>query len=71
MREFIGRSVELDSLRIKNDSTSSEFVAVYGRRRIGKTFLIRTAFHNKFTFQVTALGNATLPQQLANECIQI
>lgn len=66
MKEFIGRSVELDALRIKYNSTSSEFVAVYGRRRVGKTYLIRIALHNKITFQVTALGNVTLPQQLAN-----
>ncbi len=66
MKEFIGRSVELDSLRIKYTSERSEFVAVYGRRRVGKTYLIRTAFHQKFTFQVTALGNGTLQQQLAN-----
>lgn len=42
------------------------FVAVYGRRRVGKTFLIRNVFHNKFTFQLTGIANATLQQQLSN-----
>jgi AAA+ ATPase superfamily predicted ATPase len=66
MGKFIGRSREIDVLRAKIDSNRSEFIAVYGRRRVGKTYLIRTAFDQKFTFQVTALGNATLQQQLSN-----
>ena len=66
MSNLIGRLREIDALRAKIDSNRSEFIAVYGRRRVGKTYLIRTAFHQKFTFQVTALGNATLQQQLAN-----
>ena len=39
---------------------------MYGRRRVGKTFLIRSAFGNDFAFQVTGLADATLSQQLTN-----
>ena len=39
---------------------------MYGRRRVGKTFLIRSVFKNKFTFQITGLAKASLKQQLAN-----
>ena len=35
------------------NSYNSEFVAVYGRRRVGKTYLIRETFNYKFTFQHT------------------
>lgn len=66
MQKFIGRENELKTLRALLASEKPEFVAVYGRRRVGKTMLIRRAFENRFTFQVTALGNAKLSQQLFN-----
>ena len=66
MNPLVGRKKEFHYLKSLSASNRSEFIAVYGRRRVGKTFLIRSAFDQKFTFQVTALGNATLSQQLAN-----
>ena len=66
MKHIIGRNQELKILKGVFESNKSEFVAVYGRRRVGKTFLIREAFDNKFTFQVSGLANATLSQQLTN-----
>ncbi len=63
---FIGREKELSYLQEIVASKKSEFVAVYGRRRVGKTFLIRHAFKNIFTFHVTALANASMKQQLTN-----
>lgn len=47
-------------------SGSSEFVAVYGRRRVGKTYLIREVFNNHFHFHFTGLAKASLRQQLMN-----
>ena len=35
----------------------SQFVAVFGRRRIGKTYLVRESFEHKFTFQHTGISN--------------
>ena len=66
MNPLVGRKKEFQYLKSLSDTNRSEFIAVYGRRRVGKTFLIRSAFDQRFTFQVTALGNATLAQQLAN-----
>lgn len=66
MDKLIGRKKELETLTSLLNSNKSEFIAVYGRRRVGKTFLIRSAFNQQFTFQVTALANATLSQQLTN-----
>lgn len=66
MERIIGRKKEISLLKSLFSSQKSEFVAVYGRRRVGKTFLVRSAFKQQFTFQVTALGNATLDQQLTN-----
>ena len=66
MAKIVGRKDELQILKGLESSSKSEFVAVYGRRRVGKTFLIRSAFEGKFAFQVTGLGNASLTQQLTN-----
>lgn len=62
---IIGRTEEIDKLRRAYDSEYSEFVAVYGRRRIGKTFLIRETFRNMFTFQYTGIINISNKEQLA------
>ncbi len=44
----------------------SDFVAVFGRRRVGKTFLIRTAYEGAFSFQLTGLAKMGLKGQLTN-----
>ena len=61
-----GRQEETELLQNCLASPRSEFVAVYGRRRVGKTFLVREVFGNTFSFQFTGLGNATTKQQLEN-----
>lgn len=66
MQQIIGRKQELTALNFLMNSNKSEFAAVYGRRRVGKTFLIRSAYQGNFAFQVTGLGSATLAQQLTN-----
>ena len=43
-KEIIGRDKEKEKLQKAFFSKESEFIAVYGRRRIGKTFLIRHFF---------------------------
>jgi uncharacterized protein len=64
--EVIGRKDELELLKRVKEGTSSSFIAVYGRRRVGKTFLIRNAFNNDFDFSVTGLFKVNLAQQLIN-----
>lgn len=66
MKTLTGRQYEIAQLNAIYNSNSSEFVAVYGRRRVGKTFLIRNVYENMFSFQVTGLANPTKNQQLAN-----
>ncbi|MBO7323431.1 MAG: ATP-binding protein [Bacteroidales bacterium] len=48
---IIGRENELKMLHEAYSDEYSQFVVVYGRRRVGKTFLVREAFNYKFTFQ--------------------
>lgn len=66
MKDLIGRVKEVEQLSKVVASNKSEFVAVYGRRRVGKTFLIREYFNYSFDFQLTGLANATTEQQLTN-----
>ena len=62
---LIGRSEELQTLDEAFHSGRPEFVAVYGRRRVGKTFLIRKAFENKFAFQHAGLSGVGTDEQLS------
>jgi len=64
--QIIGRKEEVSILENKYKSYKSEFVILYGRRRVGKTFLVNQVFAGKFTFRMTALANATLHHQLLN-----
>lgn len=61
---LIGREREIGQLKSAYQSEYSEFVAVYGRRRIGKTFLVRETFNYKFTFQHSGLAKSKMRKQL-------
>ena len=63
--ELIGRKVECNLLKNSVESDSSELIAVYGRRRIGKTFLIRQYFKDKFAFYTTGIYEGTKSEQLS------
>ena len=62
---LIGRKEELKTLHQALIADESKFVAIYGRRRVGKTFLVREAFNNDFAFYHTGLANETNHIQLA------
>ena len=62
----IGREYEKVKLTEIIESDSPAFVAVYGRRRVGKTFLIKEFFKEKFTFYATGLANSNTKTQLTN-----
>ena len=68
---IIGRKEEQQILRSAAQSENSEFVAVYGRRRVGKTFLIRETFGYKFTFQHTGLAKGNTREQLFSFAISL
>lgn len=66
MEQFIGREKEIRQLRERYESPSPEFVVVYGRRRVGKTSLVRRAFDNSFDFYLTGLYKKNVRRQLEN-----
>ena len=63
-KTIIGREPEIKKLKNYMASTRSEFIVIYGRRRVGKTFLVKELFHENFTFMLTGRENATTEQQL-------
>ena len=63
MDKIIGRESELELLDKYNKSGKSEFVALYGRRRVGKTSLVRYYFKDKFDFYVTGVLDGTKTDQ--------
>jgi len=53
---IIGRSAEQRELKRLLESSESEFVVVYGRRRVGKTYLVREYLGKSIVFSLTGLG---------------
>jgi AAA+ ATPase superfamily predicted ATPase len=48
MEKITGRKEEIQLLEEALQSKGASLVAVYGRRRVSKTFLVRTFFHDRF-----------------------
>lgn len=63
---IIGREKEIELFDKLYQSKRSEFIAVYGRRRVGKTFLIKEIFGNDYAFHLTGLSRANTRGQLVN-----
>lgn len=62
---IIGRKYEQRIIDSYLQSNKAELIAVYGRRRVGKTFLVKSIFENKFDFSFTGLYNVTRAVHLA------
>ena len=65
-KSIIGREKEKMELKKYISSEQSEFVAIYGRRRVGKTFLVKELLEGRFTFRMTGKEKANLSDQLLN-----
>ena len=63
---LIGRQVEKALLGELIASSNAELLALYGRRRVGKTYLIRSFFAEQLAFELTGLHDAPMVQQLDN-----
>lgn len=69
MLSIIGRNNEQAILESAYQSNQPEFIAVYGRRRVGKTYLIRNHFNNKpdtAFFYATGTKEGALAEQISN-----
>ncbi|MBC7410733.1 MAG: ATP-binding protein [Arcicella sp.] len=63
---MIGRKKELEILANAYSSKKPELIAIFGRRRVGKTYLVGSFFEGKIDFELTGLKDGTKQQQLRN-----
>lgn len=66
MQVLIGRETEKSILLQKLQSKQPELVAVYGRRRVGKTYLIKSVYHTHMVFSCVGQYQSGTITQLAN-----
>jgi uncharacterized protein len=64
--KIAGRKNEIKILLDTVQKTNSEFLAIYGRRRIGKTYLIREVYQEQIIFECSGLHQKDFSQQLEN-----
>jgi hypothetical protein len=68
LQKIIGRKDEIAKLENIVSSDHAELVAVYGRRRIGKTYLIKEFFNEKFDYYATGIFGGTKGDELRAFC---
>jgi uncharacterized protein len=66
MDQVIGRAEEKKIPDRKLATGSPELIAVYGRRRVGNTYLVRTYLKDSIVFELTGIHGASLADQLKN-----
>jgi uncharacterized protein len=63
---IIGRDFEVKKMKGFLQNRESELIAVIGRRRVGKTFLIKKVYENEMLFHITGLQDVSRNLQLDN-----
>ena len=72
MAKIIGRKKEQDELLRILNRQQADLVAVYGRRRVGKTFLIRETLKEHFVFYHTGISPIEIQgQNLSRKALEI
>lgn len=66
MENLVGRQAEVRILREVLNAPEAELIAVYGRRRVGKTYLIRSVYEHNIVFEFTGANGVNLATQLEN-----
>ncbi len=69
--KIVGREAERKLLQRYQESEKSELVALYGRRRVGKTYLIRCTFRDEFDFSFTGMYETSKTLQLRHFAKQL
>ncbi len=71
MDRIVARNKEIELLERKYSSGKSEFIIVYGRRRIGKTFLVNNVFSDRFAFTYVGARKQKPEKQLQRFAAQL
>ena len=61
---IIGRKEEFKELKRCLRINASQLVVLYGRMRIGKTYLVDEVFKNNYAFKYTGVSNISMSNQL-------
>lgn len=69
--KLIGRKEEVKTMKSFLNDEKAQLLAVVGRRRVGKTFLIRETYAENIVFEMTGLKDADLKTQLLNFNLQM
>ncbi len=64
--DMVVRESVIQRLNEHLKSKKSEFIAITGRRRVGKTYIIDTVYESHLCFRLTGIQNGTLNEQLVN-----
>ncbi len=64
--DFVGREREVAQILKLERSSKAEFLALYGRRRVGKTYLIKSLYSEVFSLYITGIANVSVKEQLVN-----
>ena len=60
---FVGREKEKEILNKALITKEAELIAVIGRRRVGKTFLVRNTYNEVLKFEITGMQHGTRAEQ--------
>ncbi|MBX2891892.1 MAG: AAA family ATPase [Saprospiraceae bacterium] len=63
---MIGRKKEIEKIERLLASERAEFLAITGRRRVGKTYLMDTMLRDRYCFSLTGIQNGNMATQLVN-----
>ena len=63
---MVGRKYEVDILKDLLKTNESEFLTIIGRRRVGKTYLIREVYREEIIFEFVGMQNSNQEKQLSN-----
>ncbi len=69
MDNLVGRETEIKILHEALKTTQAELIAIYGRRRVGKTHLIRTVYEKNIAFEFSGTNQIPLAVQLEDFCL--
>ncbi len=71
MNNLIGREKEIKRLKRVMNESEAQLVIIYGRRRVGKTYLVNEFFENKFDYKFTGAYDRTKKEQLRNFTLEL
>lgn len=71
MNNLIGREIEQALLKQYIDSNRSEFIAIYGRRRVGKTFLVTETLSGRIDFDMTGIIDGDKNEQITSFIVSL